>query len=173
MLVRSPLCHQHQTLPKLTIRPKYHHRIASHGQPPNLQFPAIRFTPLPFPALSKPTDLYPGSEEVRSSILLGSTKFSDIFCIFLNGLRGRSPPHVGPVPVCEEVLGHHPVISCIAAIVAETGRVGQNPKLPNRPKSRLFQLASSKSAFGNSSRSVSRLAHPARFNLISSGRTVR
>ena len=71
----------------------------------NLQFPEIRFISPIFPSLHEQSDLYSGSEEVRSSVLIGSTKFPDIFCIFLNGLRGNSLIQSGPVPFCEEVFG--------------------------------------------------------------------
>ncbi len=60
-------------------------------------------------ALAQLGERFAGSEEVRSSILLGSTKFLDIFGIILSGLSGSRPPLSGPVPLCEEVLGSNPV----------------------------------------------------------------
>jgi len=77
--------------------------------PANLQFPAIRFISPPLPLLIEQSDLHSGSEEVRSSILLGSIKFLDIFCMLLNGLCGICLPLLGPVPLCEAVLGFNRV----------------------------------------------------------------
>jgi hypothetical protein len=81
--------HHPVTSTKLNINPlhltKFNNRPASPTINENLQFPATPFFSPPFPSPTEQPDLYSGSEEVRSSILLGSTKFPDIFCMFLNG----------------------------------------------------------------------------------------
>jgi hypothetical protein len=75
----------------------------------NLEYLLICFVALPFPSLAEQTHLHSGSEEVRSSILVGSAKFSDIFFYVSFGFRGMRPPLTGPVSLCEEVRGHHRV----------------------------------------------------------------
>ena len=57
-------------------------------------------------ALAQLGERFAGSEEVRSSILLGSTKFSDVFSILLNGLSGMFLPLMDVVTNREEFLGH-------------------------------------------------------------------
>ena len=105
----------------------------------NLQFSTIRFISAPLPSLAEQSDLYSGSEEVRSSILLGSTKFSSIFCIFLNGLRGRPLPLTGPVPLCEEVLGSNRVTR-IWRKNSVFGKIGRVSGLQKNPCLRLFHM---------------------------------
>ena len=64
-----------------------------------------------------------GSEEVRSSILFGYTKFEDIFCIFLNGLSGTWLHLTGPAPFYEEVLGSNRVTGMLQILL-------RNPHFP-------------------------------------------
>ena len=60
-------------------------------------------------ALAQLGERFAGSEEVRSSILLGSTIFFYIFSNVLNELSGMRLPLVVEVTVCEEVRGHYRV----------------------------------------------------------------
>ena len=57
-------------------------------------------------ALAQLGERFAGSEEVRSSILLGSTKFFYIFDNVLNGLSGIRLPLMVVVINREEVRGH-------------------------------------------------------------------
>ncbi len=111
--MRSRFGHHPVTSTKLNKTPpnfaKFNSRPVWPTLSENLQFPAIRFISRLLPSLTKQPDLYSGSEEVRSSILLGSTKFPDIFGMFLKGLRGKRLPLTGPVPFCEEGLGYNRV----------------------------------------------------------------
>jgi hypothetical protein len=88
---------------------QFSNRPAFSALQANLEYLLICFVALPFPSLAEQTHLHSGSEEVRSSILVGSAKFSDIFFYVSFGFRGMRPPLTGPVSLCEEVRGHHRV----------------------------------------------------------------